>query len=207
MSRVDVALAARLARAVGEAMAAAAIEREAEGRPRLPVDDLQQLAARLVAAELDQVANDQLRRREDLLSPADEAALFAAVLADVQGLGRTSLTSTILTCRTSTSAGVTRCGSSCGTARGVAADPVADTDEELVDLVRLVVARMGRSERRFDAANPELNVQLPDGSRLFATMEVLGPPQRRHPPPSLRAVLTRRAAGPGPRRPGPATRS
>jgi hypothetical protein len=31
---------------------------------------------------------------------------------------------------------------------------------------------MGRSERRFDATNPEVNLQLPDGSRLFATMEV-----------------------------------
>ena len=49
--------------------------------------------------------------------------------------------------------------------------------------MRLVAARMGRSERRFDAANPELNLQLPDGSRLFATMEVSARPSvviRRH---------------------------
>lgn len=42
---------------------------------------------------------------------------------------------------------------------------------------------MGRSERRFDAANPEVNLQLPDGSRLFATMEVSARPSviiRRH---------------------------
>ena len=46
-----------------------------------------------------------------------------------------------------------------------------------------VATRMGRSERRFDAANPELNLQLPDGSRLFATMEVSARPSvviRRH---------------------------
>ena len=54
--------------------------------------------------------------------------------------------------------------------------PVVDTDEELVDLVRLVATRLGRSERRFDAANPELNLQLPDGSRLFAMMEVSSRP-------------------------------
>ena len=35
---------------------------------------------------------------------------------------------------------------------------------------------MGRTERRFDAANPELNLQLADGSRLFATMEVSARP-------------------------------
>jgi Flp pilus assembly CpaF family ATPase len=42
---------------------------------------------------------------------------------------------------------------------------------------------MGSTERRFDAGNPELNLQLPDGSRLFATMEVSSRPSlviRRH---------------------------
>ena len=65
----------------------------------------------------------------------------------------------------------------------VPGEPVADSDDELIELVRLVATRMGRSERRFDAANPELNLQLPDGSRLFATMEVSARPSvviRRH---------------------------
>jgi Flp pilus assembly CpaF family ATPase len=35
---------------------------------------------------------------------------------------------------------------------------------------------MGRCERRFDAANPEDNLQLPDGSRLFAAVEVSARP-------------------------------
>ena len=65
----------------------------------------------------------------------------------------------------------------------VPSPPVADSDDELVQLVRLAATRMGRSERRFDAANPELNLQLPDGSRLFAAMEVSARPSviiRRH---------------------------
>ena len=49
---------------------------------------------------------------------------------------------------------------------------VADSDEELVELVRTVAARAGVGERRFDAGHPTLNVQLPDGSRLFAVMGV-----------------------------------
>ena len=56
--------------------------------------------------------------------------------------------------------------------RRCSAPPVVDRDEELIDLVRLVATRMGRTERRFDAAAPELNFQLPDGSRLFAVMDV-----------------------------------
>lgn len=61
--------------------------------------------------------------------------------------------------------------------------PVAESDEELVELIRFAAARMGRSERRFDPANPELNLRLPDGSRLFAVMSVSGRPSvsiRRH---------------------------
>ncbi len=54
--------------------------------------------------------------------------------------------------------------------------------------------RMGRSERRFDAAAPELNFQLPDGSRLFAVMDVSTHPSlviRKH---QLLAVVVGRAA-------------
>jgi Flp pilus assembly CpaF family ATPase len=42
---------------------------------------------------------------------------------------------------------------------------------------------MGHREQRFDPAHPELNLQMPDGSRLFATMEISSRPSmiiRRH---------------------------
>ena len=50
--------------------------------------------------------------------------------------------------------------------------PVVDSDDELIDLIRRAATRLGRTERRFDSASPELNLQLPDGSRLFAAMEI-----------------------------------
>ncbi|MEV8015276.1 ATPase, T2SS/T4P/T4SS family [Streptomyces sp. NPDC086554] len=52
--------------------------------------------------------------------------------------------------------------------------PVAASDEELVELVRTLAARAGGEERRFDRGVPRLNLQLPDGSRLFAVMAVCG---------------------------------
>lgn len=61
--------------------------------------------------------------------------------------------------------------------------PIVDADDELVELVRRAATRMGRHERRFDAGSPELNMQLPDGSRLFAVMDVSARPSlvvRRH---------------------------
>ena len=54
--------------------------------------------------------------------------------------------------------------------------PIVDNDDELIDLIRRTATRMSRSERRFDAGSPELNLQLADGSRLFATMEVSSRP-------------------------------
>jgi pilus assembly protein CpaF len=63
------------------------------------------------------------------------------------------------------------------------AGPVADSDAELVEIVRAAARRFGLSERRFDAAQPELDLRLPDGSRLSAVMGVTRRPVidiRRH---------------------------
>lgn len=62
-------------------------------------------------------------------------------------------------------------------------DPIVESDQELVELIRHIATRHTPYERRFDSANPELNLQLNDGSRLFATMEVAQRPSlviRRH---------------------------
>lgn len=61
--------------------------------------------------------------------------------------------------------------------------PIVDTDTDLIDLIRRIASRMGHREQRFDPAHPELNLQLPDGSRLFAAIEVSRRPTliiRRH---------------------------
>ena len=51
-------------------------------------------------------------------------------------------------------------------------EPVASSDAELIDLVRWIGARQGRTPRRFDEASPELNLRLPGGARLHAVMSV-----------------------------------
>ena len=61
--------------------------------------------------------------------------------------------------------------------------PVADSDDELVDLLRSAAGRFGLTERRFDTARPELDLQLPGGARLSAVMAVAARPAvsiRRH---------------------------
>lgn len=61
--------------------------------------------------------------------------------------------------------------------------PLVDTDEELVEFIRRIATRMCARETRFDPNNPEVNLQLPDGSRLFAAMDISQRPTlivRRH---------------------------
>lgn len=60
---------------------------------------------------------------------------------------------------------------------------IVDDDRELIELIRHVAARATAVEHRFDAAHPEVNLRLPDGSRLFSVMEVSARPSlivRRH---------------------------
>lgn len=62
-------------------------------------------------------------------------------------------------------------------------DPVAANDEELIELVQILASYSGLSSRAFDQANPQLDLQLPDGSRLSALMAVAERPSvsiRRH---------------------------
>ena len=54
--------------------------------------------------------------------------------------------------------------------RRVQVGPIAGSNEELTDLVRILAARASSQERRFDHGSPAVNLQLPGGERLFAVM-------------------------------------
>lgn len=52
--------------------------------------------------------------------------------------------------------------------------PIASSNDELTDLVRVQAARASSQERRFDHGSPAVNLQLPGGARLFAVMGLTG---------------------------------
>lgn len=74
-------------------------------------------------------------------------------------------------------------------------DPLVEHDTELIELIRRISTRLARRETPFDGAHPEVNLQLPDGSRMFAAMDVSQRPslvvrKHRHENASLRDLCT-----------------
>lgn len=61
--------------------------------------------------------------------------------------------------------------------------PVADSDADLIQLIRDLATRSGVEERRFDRGSPSVTFHLPGGERVFAVMAVTARPSvsiRRH---------------------------
>lgn len=148
-----------------------------------PGHDERSVLEDIIRQQLDTVASERIAASMPLLSLEDESAITARVLSEVLGLGRIQP----LLERDDISDIHIRGNDPVWLRRRDGhreqVDPVVDTDEHLVELVRLAAVRMGNDERRFDRANPEINLQLPDGSRLFAVMAVSRRPSvtiRRH---------------------------
>ena len=172
----DCALVAKIRTQVAEQLAA-------RGGAQLERPDREALAAELVARALEAHASQRLAGAEAPLSVEAEAAIASAVRAELFGLGRLE---PLLADHSVTDIHVVGCDRvildlADGSKSEV--DPVADSDEELVDLIRAVGRNEGIAERRFDYAHPQLNQQLRDGSRLFAVAWVTRRPHlfiRRH---------------------------
>ncbi len=172
-------LIARMTREVADLLS----ERTAASAERMRPEDERSFAHVLINAALEREAQDRLRRGLEPHDADDELAFATAVHDRLFGLGRLQR---LLDDDSISDIAVNGCDRVFITyrdgSRGRGA-PVADNDSELIELIRLAAARMGRTERRFDAAEPELNMQLPDGSRLHAIRDVCGRPAvsiRRH---------------------------
>ena len=130
-----------------------------------------------------EIARIHAKRPLDAWPPLDEDALVNEVIARVLGLGGLE---TLLADPDISDIHVRGCDSvwvKLRDGRRERRTPIVESDEELINLIRRAATRFSRTEKRFDAGTPELNMQLPDGSRLFAVMEVSTRPSlivRRH---------------------------
>lgn len=179
----DIGLVGALATRVSELLADDRIARRTIGDCEPNSEDEHDLARSAVRVELARLSGARRAEARAVLTSNEEQQLTNAVIAQVLGLGRLQ---PFLDDPDVSDIHVRGCAPVWvklldGTREQ--RPPVVDTDNELIDLIRRAGTRMGNTERRFDAGNPELNLQLPDGSRLFATMDVSSRPSlviRRH---------------------------
>lgn len=180
---VGSALATRVHASVGELLTQRHATDEEAGRARISVQDERALSRKLIADELARLANEAFESGTEPLSERDEGELAAAVFDRLHGLGRLQPMLDDPNVRDIHISGHARVWLELRDGGKVAGPAIADSDAELVELIATAARRLGRSERRWDHAHPELNMQLPNGDRLHALMAVTGRPVvtiRRH---------------------------
>jgi len=145
-------------------------------RPRLSPADQRQFGRQLINRRLERYAKQRLEQGREPPTFEDETALAQAIHDALFGLGALQR---LLDDESIENIDANGCGDVWVTRADGSkhrAPPIADSDDELIDTLRMTAARVGLTERRFDTGSPSLNLQLPDGSRLFAVMAVTSKP-------------------------------
>jgi Flp pilus assembly CpaF family ATPase len=144
----------------------------AAGLPPMSGEDERQFARALIAQALEEHARSEITAGRVPPNAQEEEQLAAAVHAALFGVGRLQPLLDDPQIENIDINGCDRVFLGYADGREVLAEPVADSDEELTELIQVLAAYSGLSSRPFDSANPQLDLRLPDGSRLSAVMDV-----------------------------------
>jgi pilus assembly protein CpaF len=169
---VDHNLVKRLRQEVGNRLAEQRRLDAAASMPPMSGEDERQFARALVAQVLEDHARNEITAGRRPPSAEEEEELAEAVHAALFGVGRLQPLLENQDIENIDINGCDRVFLGFADGREVMAEPVADSDEELVELIQVLAAYSGLSSRPFDTANPQLDLRLPDGSRLSAVMDV-----------------------------------
>ncbi|MFZ0323694.1 MAG: ATPase, T2SS/T4P/T4SS family, partial [Actinomycetes bacterium] len=175
---IDHALVRDTRRQVAEQLAAAL-----QAEPLTDASARRELCRSLLAEHLVTQARERVRAGFDAWTVEEEYALADAVMAALFGLGRLQPLVDNPDVENIEVNGHDRVWVSYADGREEPGPPVADSDEELIEHLQLLAARVGGSERTFTTANPRLHIRLEDGSRLAAMAWTTPRPQvviRRH---------------------------
>ncbi|MDH3366933.1 MAG: ATPase, T2SS/T4P/T4SS family [Gemmatimonadota bacterium] len=183
MSASDDRLVRRLHLTVGERLHDRDKEDEAAGRPTLDSASRQQFARHLIREEITRVNTDRLGDGGEVLTPEDETLLERGVFNRLFGLGRLQ---DYIDDPQYSDIKVNGCDVVWLTRRNgtkFQGEPVASSDEELIEIIQTQARRGSLSEKKWDYSNPTLDLQLPSGDRLNALAWVVQRPSisiRRH---------------------------
>jgi pilus assembly protein CpaF len=146
------------------------------GVPAMSVEDEREYARSLIVQVLEDHARFEIAEGRTPPTADDEASLASAIHSALFGVGRLQ---PLLDDPEVENVDINGCDKvfvQYGDGREERLPPVADDDEELVELIQVLAAHTGLSSRPFDSANPQLDLRLPDGSRLSAVMNVCARP-------------------------------
>jgi pilus assembly protein CpaF len=173
----------QIRRAVAERLTRAGRAHETATGTPMPTDERDALTRRLVTEALDAYATAEMDAGRPPLRPEVESRVARTVADTLLGAGGLQPWLNNPDVEGIVANGCDQVFVTFTGNREERVDPIADSDAEMVDLVRVLAARTGNDERRWDRAAPMLNLQLPDGSRLNAVMDVTRRPSlsiRRH---------------------------
>jgi len=149
----------------------------------LSVDDERALTRELIASELTSLAENSYGTNGTRLDESAERELGEAVFARLWGLGRLQAH---VDDPDLANVHINGCDNVWLVYRDgtkVRGEPVADSDQELVEAIAAAARRLGRTEKRWDKVSWELHLQLPGGERLHGVLGLTGRPMvtiRRH---------------------------
>jgi len=146
------------------------------GVTAMSADDEREYARSLIVQVLEDHARYEIAEGRSPIAPEDEAQVASAIHSALFGVGRLQ---PLLEDPEVENVDINGCDQvfvQYGDGREERHPPVAESDEELVELIQVLAAHTGLSSRPFDSANPQLDLRLPDGSRLSAVMNVCARP-------------------------------
>ncbi|MEV0581797.1 ATPase, T2SS/T4P/T4SS family [Nonomuraea sp. NPDC050310] len=169
---IDHGLVKRFRQEVGDRLAQQRRLDAANGLAPMTGEDERQFARALIAQVLEEHARSEIGIGRTPPNAEEEEALAAGIHAALFGVGRLQPLLDNQEIENIDINGCDRVFVSYADGREELGEPVAESDEELVELIQILAAYSGLSSRPFDTANPQLDLRLPDGSRLSAVMDV-----------------------------------
>ena len=173
---VDEALVARLRAAVASELTARTTGSMLSVGRRLDRDDQAALARELINQQLERYAQECLSAGRPVLTEAEEEALATAVFDRIFNLGRLQPLLDDERVQEIIANGHDQVFLEYEDGTKQPGPPLAASQAEFIELLREIGRRYGLSEREFNPSHPSLNLQLPDGSRLFAVAWVCDRP-------------------------------
>lgn len=169
---MDQLLMRRLREEVADALAGQRRQDATAGLPAMSSEDERQFARAVISRVLEGHARREIAAGRTPPSPSEEAELADGIHAALYGVGRLQPLLDDPEVENIDINGFDNVFVGYANGEERRHPPVAESDDELIELVQTLGAYSGLASRPFDTANPQLDLRLPDGSRLSAVMGV-----------------------------------